>query len=412
MKILYLHQYFTFPSSPGSTRSYEVAKKFVESGHEVEVITLGGKFSTDTKSRWSTFEKENIVFHVLNNLDYDSTMSKIQRMVVFVKFFWFTTFKLLNLKGDVVLATSTPLTIGIPALFKKWLHKTPFIFEVRDVWPEAVIAIGAIKNIFFQKLLIGLESLIYKNADTLVPLSTDMEESILKRFKHLKEPVVVIENISELGRFDKRVDPNRTLLKDKLGFKPRFSILYAGAFGKVNGLHYIVELAVKLLPLDPTIVFVLMGGGPEKEKITQLAKEKQVLSKNLFIIEPVTKNELPQMYYETQMGSSFVIPIKELWANSANKFFDSLAAKRPVLINYEGWQKHRLLKHDAGFILPHDLGSIDKIILEQFVAYTNDTEKIAQQQKNAFELAKKFSLEEASRKYNEILINISSKSFE
>jgi len=408
MKILYLHQYFNFPTSHGTTRSYEIAQKFIENGHEVEIITLGGKFSSDTEKRWNTFKKENILFHALNNLSYDNSMSKIQRMTVFFRFFWFTTFKLLSLKGDVVLATSTPLTIGIPALFKKWFQGTPFIFEVRDVWPEVVIAIGAIKNRIFQRFLIGLESLIYKNADALVPLSTDMEASILARFKNLKAPIVVIENISELERYEKGFDPNRALLNEKLGFKPRFAILYAGSFGRINGLHYAVELAAKLLPLDPTIVFVLMGVGSEKEKITQLAVEKQVLSKNLFIVEPVTKNVLPQMYHETQMGSSFVIPIKELWANSANKFFDTLAAKRPVLINYGGWQKHLLLERNAGFVFPPDLKSIDSVFLEQFIAYTKDTKEIEQHRKNALELAKKFSLTEASIKYNKILAIISS----
>ena len=71
----------------------------------------------------------------------------------FIKFLWFSILKILSIKGDLVLATSTPLTIGIPALIKKWIQKTPFIFETRDVWPEAVIAIGAINNTIIKKVL-------------------------------------------------------------------------------------------------------------------------------------------------------------------------------------------------------------------------------------------------------------------
>ena len=124
-------------------------------------------------------------------------MSYLYRSIVFLKFLFFSIAKILSIKGDLVLATSTPLTVGIPALIKKWIQKTPFIFETRDIWPEAVIAIGAIKNIIIQKVLYFLEGLIYKNASAIVPLSLDMKRSIVTRFPKLEnKPIDVIENIS------------------------------------------------------------------------------------------------------------------------------------------------------------------------------------------------------------------------
>ena len=136
----------------------------------------------------------------------------------------------------MVLATSTPLTIGIPALAKKWFGRTPFVFEVRDVWPEAVIAIGAINNKVMQKVLYGLEGLIYKNAKAIVPLSVDMKASINRRYpKMLKRKTdIVIPNISEINRFQKD-NLNINIIEETIGFKPRFSVLYARTFGMVKG---------------------------------------------------------------------------------------------------------------------------------------------------------------------------------
>lgn len=328
-------------------------------------------------------------------------MSYLNRMWVFVKFLWFSTFKIFSLKADQVLVTSTPLTIGIPALLKKWLQKTPFIFEVRDVWPEAVIAIGAIKNVVLQKLLFFLERLLYKNASAIVPLSTDMKYSIVSRYPELiNKPVVVIENISEINRFQNNIQPDRCLIKEKIGFQPRFSILYAGTFGKVNGIDYVIHLAQQTLAIDPTLIYVLIGNGSQKDKIHQRAMEIGVLNKNVFFLKSVAKNDLPQLYYEANMGSSFVIDIKELWSNSANKFFDTLAAGKPILINHGGWQKDVIEKFNLGYVLPSE---IDKEIVDDFVAYTKSRELQHLHQKNALAIATEFySLDVAVEKYFKI----------
>ena len=332
-------------------------------------------------------------------------MSYFQRSISFFKFLYLATVKILTLKGDLVLATSTPLTIGIPALIKKWIHKTTFIFEVRDVWPEAVIAIGAVKNKIFQKILYFLEHLIYKNANALVPLSIDMKQSIVSRYpKFTKKPIVVIENISEISRFQNFTKSETSLLIKKIGFKPRFTILYAGTFGKVNGIGYLIEFASKLAHYDPSIVFVLIGDGIEKNKLINDAKNKKVLNKNVFFLNSVSKEKLPQLYFECDMGSSFVLPIKELWANSANKFFDTLAAGKPVLINYKGWQKNVINRKQIGYVLSI---SINNKMIKKFLKYSKKKLFILSQQKKALNVAKEYyAKEKALAKYNILLQKI------
>ncbi|SNR66847.1 Glycosyltransferase involved in cell wall bisynthesis [Maribacter sedimenticola] len=402
MTILYLYQYFTTPKVSGGTRAYDLAKKFVQNGHEVIFITTSHGFSYKPEGRWQYLELEQMKFHVLNIERTSNSTSYFKRIINFLKFIWFASFKILKLKGDVVLASSTPLTIGIPALIKKWKDKTPFIFEARDVWPEAVIAIGAIKNKMAQSLLYKLEATIYKNAAAIIPLSIDMKASITKRYPNLKCPIISVENIAALERFKNEYNPNVSFIEKKLGFKPRFTILYAGTFGRVNGLSYVIELAAKLKTIDPTIVFVLIGLGAEKEMLIDKAEEYGILNKNVFIFGPVPKEQLPQYYYESDMGSSFVIAIKELWANSANKFFDSLAAGRPVLINHEGWQMDVLEHTNSGFVLPFDLSKLDDQVLNNFIDYTLNASLLNNQKNNCLNLAERYSLDAATKKYLEL----------
>ncbi len=405
MKIIYLHQYFKFPTESGATRSFDIANGFVNLGYDVEIVTSTSELKYKTKDRWVKIDKNGLLVNYIY-LPYSNEMSYLKRSLVFFKFIWFSIIKLLSIRADLVLATSTPLTIGIPALIKKWIHNTPYIFETRDIWPEVVIAIGAIKNLIFKKILYFLEHLIYKHASAIVPLSVDMKKSIISRYpKLISKPIQVIENISEVNRFKISHNIKRSILKEKIGFKPRFTILYAGTFGKVNGIDYVINFANLLIEYDPSIVLVLLGEGSQKKEVKDLAASKGVLNKNVFILDPVPKEDLPNLYFECDMGSSFVIPIKELWANSANKFFDTLASGKPILINYRGWQEGTIKKENIGYILPIKLDEDDVI---KFIEYSKNKLLIAKQQENALNVAKqKYATNVALKKYNRLIEDIS-----
>ncbi len=400
MKIIYLHQYFKFPFETGSTRSYDLSKGFIKYGHQVEVVTSTSNEIYKTHDRWIKIEKEGLTVYYIY-LKYGNHLSYFQRIVVFFQFMWFSTIKLLSLKGDVVLASSTPLTIGIPALIKKLVHKTIFIFEARDIWPETVIAIGAIKNKLLRQILFFLEFLIYENAAAIVTLSVDMKQSIISRYPELTtKPIQVIENISEINRFQYYYKQGGSILKEKIGFKPRFAVLYAGTFGRVNGINYVISLAEELFKIDPTIVFILVGDGAERNSILQEAQNKSLLNKNIFILNSISKQDLPQLYFECSMGSSFVLPIIELWANSANKFFDSLAAGRPILINYKGWQKIIIEKNNIGYVLPE---VINEDSIKKFAAYTRNELLHLEQRKYALKIASEsYDLNTALLKYQSV----------
>lgn len=393
MKLLYLHQYFTFPNVPGGTRSYDLSKEFIKKGVDLTVITSDGAFSDiDTSKRWTYIEREGIKIWILK-CGYSHMMSIPRRILSFLKFSYFVALKSISLKADVVLATSTPLTIAIPAIAKKWFSKTPFIFEVRDVWPEGPIQQGYVKNKFLIWILRKAEKFIYNRAAYVVPLSTGMRADILTRVN--VKNMEVIPNISEISRFE-----NIKECSLDFDFTGKKVILYAGTLGPVNDIMYVAKLAKETIKLAPEICYLIVGNGKQKEMIVNYCRENGILDKNIFFLNPIPKDSLPYLYSKVTMGSSFVWDYKIKWDNSANKFFDTLAAGKPILINYQGWQAEVIRENKCGFVLPYQVQPDD---VKRFVEYVRNDERLTQEGKNAKIKAKDYSLPVAVEKYMKVL---------
>lgn len=406
MTILYLHQYFALPSSSGGTRSYDLAKRFTKEGHKVTVITSSSFINNFQKfnKTWTVVNYESIELHVLK-LEYSNKLSFTKRVLTFCKFFVLGTLRALKIKGDIVVATSTPITIAIPALVKKYFHHTPYIFEVRDVWPEVPIAMGVIKNKLISKVLNHFEQYIYKNSAHIVALSDDMKKSILGRVNMPEDKVSVITNISETERFAV-ANPGLNQIESLIGYEPEKVVLYAGTLGMVNGLKYMLELAIQTQMIDPGIKFLIFGDGMEKEELIAFSRRHGILNTNVYFCNPIPKSALSQLYHECTVASSFVIPIPELWSNSANKFFDCLAAGKPIVINHRGWQAEVIERENVGFVLNHDIKKINQEAA-RFCEYLNNSNLLEKQSENAKRLAeKRYSLYIASSNYLRILDNV------
>lgn len=154
MHILYLHQYFATRKGMTGTRSYEFARRLVGKGHRVTMITSGlanQEFPVPKGKQYAEFETEGIgvvaIAAAYNNPQVGTGMNGMQRMFKFYQFAWSACRIGKSLPApDVVFATHTPLTIGLAGLTLGKHFKVPFVFEVRDLWPEALVNVGALKN--------------------------------------------------------------------------------------------------------------------------------------------------------------------------------------------------------------------------------------------------------------------------
>lgn len=400
MKIIYIHQYFKTPMEAGGTRSYEMAKRLVEYGHDVHIVTSS---TVKTGNGWSVNNIDGINIHSLS-VPYNNNMGFGRRIRAFLVFALLASVKSKRLGGDLVFATSTPLTVGIPALWASKLNKIPLVFEVRDQWPAVPIEMGVLKNPVLKKIALWFERYIYKNSKKMIALSPGMKRGMVLAGAD-ESDVVVIPNSSDLELFS----PNANSSRMAGGFFEAFNlendgrpvVLYPGTLGKVNGVGFLVDLAKVALDDAAPIRFVIIGDGVERDMIMRRASDLGVLEKTLFVFGKIPKAELVAAFHAASLIASTVVDIKILEDNSANKFFDALASGTPLVINYGGWQKDILERNNAGLSVSRDPALAYKELKE----FLFDADRYRSACAAALILAeKKFSRDILASQLNQVLL--------
>lgn len=349
MRILYLHQYFTTPAMPGATRSYEMARRLVALGHEVTMVTSHREQNAGRGRGWFQTEESGIQVHWLP-VPYSNRMAYRDRLRAFAHFAWAAGRRAAGIGGDVVFATSTPLTIALPGIYAARRAAIPLVFEVRDLWPTVPIALGALRNPLAIAAARRLERLAYHHSARVVALSPEMKAGVVEA-GYPAERVVVIPNGCDLDTFDVDPEMGLALRRRYEWLQDRPLVVYTGTLGQVNGVEYLAWLAAATHRIDPSVRFLVIGEGREEERVRATAGELRVLDKNFFMLPSIRKSEIPGWLSAADIATSLVIDVRELWANSANKVFDALAGGRPVAVNHEGWLATLLRETGAGLVL-------------------------------------------------------------
>ena len=379
MNIVYIHQYF---QPKEGIRSFEFIKHLCASGHKVTAITAA-EIDPD-------YHMDNLEI-ISTNTSYSNNMSKMKRIEAFLKFMVKGTLKGIKKKDtDLVYATSTPLTVGVPAVIISKCRKCKMVFEVRDVWPDIPIEMGFITTGPVKWALKKYEKWIYKNSSHVVPLSDGMRDNI-KAKGVPKAKLTVIENIANLYLYS----PIEEIL-EKRAEKP-FVCIHPGTMGIVNGLDFVLDTAKATAKLDPGIKFLLIGEGNRKDHLKSRVAEENIT--NVEIRDSVPKREIAMITESASVGFMCVdTKYKILEDNSANKFFDFLAAGLPCVINYGGWQKKVLETEKCGF---SEIKT--EKMAECIVSLKNNPEMAREYAVNAKNAAQRYSTEEAVRKLDIVL---------
>ena len=411
MHILYLHQYFATRKGMTGTRSYEFARYLVSKGHRVTMITSGlanREFPVPEGRQYAEFETEGInvvaIAAAYNNPQVGTGMSGSQRMLKFYHFAWSACRVGKKLPApDVVFATHTPLTIGLAGLTLGQHFKVPFVFEVRDLWPEALVNVGALKNPLAILWLERMAKKIYTGAKHIVALSPGMKERIVRTGVSAGK-VTVIPNASDLELFSPDVDGS--VEHQRLGLGDRFAAIYFGAMGLANGLEYVIEAARILAERgNNKIVFVLHGSGGKRAELEKMAS-KYELTNVIFNNLVPDKEQLARIVAGCDVCMTIYRAAKEhTW--SPNKMFDALAAGKPVLINVPGWLGETIEKNKCGRCLDADRPQMLADALEELAA---DRELCRRMGKNARELAEReFDRVKLANRLENVLIEAVSK---
>lgn len=342
MNILYIHQYFNTPSDPGGTRSYWISRELVKRGHQVTMITSTNKNHPDSCET----DIDGIhVIYVKN--DYSNYMSALRKVWSFINFLRLAIKAGKKQKGiDVVFATSTPLTIGYVALRLKAKKHWKYVFEVRDLWPEFPIQIGAIKNPILIWALRKFEKRIYDKAEHVIALSPGMAEGVIKAGTP-ENKVTMIPNMSKPDKFYPH-EPNSDIIKRFSIDMTKFNVIHFGAMGPANGLTYIIDSAKCLKDKgDESINFVLLGDGATLPTLKKMTEDYQL--NNISFLGNHKMDVVSEVVNCCDASITTFKNLPILQTNSPNKLFDSLSAGKPIVVNSAGWTKDLVEKENCGF---------------------------------------------------------------
>jgi glycosyltransferase involved in cell wall biosynthesis len=351
LKLLYLHQYFLELSDGGGTRSWELARRLVAFGHDVAVVTSDVRVNRDS---WEVERKQGVEIHRIG-VRYANALGYRERIASFMRFAAAAGPRARKIGGDVVFATSTPLTIAIPAMFAARTLRVPFVFEVRDLWPAVPIALGVLRNPALIVAARALERLTYSEAAQVVALSPGMCEGVIAGgVKPARVTMIPNACDFELFEVDAEVGRRWRAEQDWLGDPDRPLFVYTGTLGFANGVGWLAELAHALARRDSPAAIAVVGEGREHELIRARATELGVLDRNFFLLGSRPKSTIPAILSAATGALSCFLPLPALQDNSANKFFDALAAGRPMFLNHEGWLTDMVRERDCGLALSRD----------------------------------------------------------
>ena len=321
MRILYLHQFFVTRAGAGGTRSYEFARRFVSRGHAVRMLTAG-------EGRQEV-EGIEVVGVSGGYSDYISAtaVSYPRRMLAFARFALAATAAALRGdRPDVIYATSPPLTMALPALAAAARWRAPLVFEVRDLWPEAPIQMGALRNPLIRRAARALERLVLRRATRVIALSPGIQSGVVAAGAPA-ERVALVPNASDLDLFRPAPLPER------------FRVSYFGAMGEANDLVPVVE-AARLLD---GVEFVLMGDGKHRAQL-----ERSSPPNVTFTGTAAGKQEVAELAASSSACLTVFKDVPVLATNSPNKLFDTFAAGRPAIVNMDGWMRSLVEDNHAG----------------------------------------------------------------
>ncbi len=357
MRVLYFHQHFTTPRGTTGTRSYEMARHLVARGHEVTMVcgsSSGGSTGLDgepvggfRRGRVAGIEVVEIC------LPYSNHDGLFKRAVTFVRFALKSIGIARREPCDLLFATSTPLTAGLPGIAMRVLRPgLPFVFEVRDLWPELPRAMGMRNPVILGGMSL-LEKLSYLAMRGGVALSPGIRQGMRRRAP-ADTPIELVPNGCDLELFrpaDAAAADDRDGLPE--GFpQDGLRCVFTGAHGLANGLDAVLDAAGVLLQRgrrDIHLVFV--GDGKLKPRL--LARKRAEGLDNCLFFAPLPKNELPAVMAQTDVGLMILADVPAFYyGTSPNKFFDYIASGLPVVNNYPGWLADLIGEHGCGLAVP------------------------------------------------------------
>ncbi len=359
MRILLIHQYFLEPDDGGGSRFNEMTNRWTKNGHEVTVLAgmmhaHGKTKRPEYKGKYFVTKHHDKVKVLRCHVSEAYNRGFLGRLWGYFSFvfssIWAGMFKTKD-KYDVILVTSPPLFVGITAYVISKIKRTPFVFEVRDLWPESAIDTGVVTNKWIIKFAYKFETFIYKRAKLINVLTPAFRDKLIEHKGIEKDKIIFIPNAADftLAEAIYESDFDAKAFRKELNWQGKLVITYVGAHGVANHLIQVIETAEIIKEKHPEVLFVLIGGGMQKEMLKEEAAKRGC--DNVQFIDPVPKQEVFKYIMASDFGSSVLKKVDTFKTIYSNKTFDYMSCKKPIMLVIDGVSRELVETANCGIYI-------------------------------------------------------------
>jgi glycosyltransferase involved in cell wall biosynthesis len=356
MKILYVSQYFPPEMGAPAARAVELSRHWAQGGHEVTVLTGFPNHPTGevppayrSKFRRLVFREQVDGISVVRTwllpfpnrkahermLNYSSFCASAAATGTFLS------------RTDVVIASSPQLLVGLSGCWIARWKRVPFVFEVRDLWPESLSAVGmGDDNSLLHRSLGKIADFLYRNSDRVVVVTPAFEEFLVAHRNVPRQKISVIENGVESDLF---APCNNTDGRKELRAEGKFVVSYIGTLGMAHGLQTILDAALQLRDTNPNIVFLILGEGADKQRLVAMAEERNL--HNLRFVGQQPREKIPS-YISASDACLVLLKRTELFKTVIpTKMLEFMSCERPVILGVDGQARSILEEARAGIVI-------------------------------------------------------------
>jgi colanic acid biosynthesis glycosyl transferase WcaI len=373
MKILYVSQYFPPEMGAPAARAAELSRYWAAAGHQVTVLTGFPNHPTGVvppeyrgKIRRLVLREKKEGVNIIRTwlLPFPNRKAH-ERILNYSSFCVSAAFRGLFLsRPDVVIATSPQLLVGLSGWWLARWKRVQFVFEVRDLWPESLSAVGmGDSNSPLHRTLARIAGFLYRRADRIVVVTPAFEDYLVEHWRVPRDKISVIENGVETRLFSPEAfSAEATDLRRELGAEGKFVVSYIGTIGMAHGLEIVIDAAARLQSSNPEIVFLFVGEGAEKTRIVALARERGL--GNVRLVDQQPREKIPAYICASDVC---LVPLKktELFKTVIpTKMLEFMSCSRPVILGVDGQARAILEEADGGLAIdPENVDALLNAIL-------------------------------------------------
>ena len=376
MKILYVSQYFPPEMGAPAARVAELAGHWAQAGHEVSVLTGFPNHPTGVVPPEWRARLRRLVYHeqvagvnVFRTWVWPLPNRKShERMRNYASFCVSAALRGLALsRPDVIIASSPQLLVGLAGWWLAFAREVPFVFEVRDLWPESLVAVGVgHEDTLLHRSLAAIAGFLYRRSDRIVVVTPAFKEHLIRQWNVPTEKIDVVENGVETDLFTPATAEGNQMLRRQLGVDSNFLACYIGTLGNAHGLETLLDSASQLQRQNSSVFFLLVGEGAEKERIKALAQSRAL--SNVRFLDQQPREQIPA-YISAADACLVLLKKTEVFKTVIpTKLLEFMSCARPVILGVDGQARQIVEEAGCGFAIEPENATALTAAIQQLAA--------------------------------------------